>query len=1007
MAIKKTTRINLYKFVDTKMESSSAGGETTAIAKSINVQTQAINSMGSTINGIASVLVDIKKIELHKLKMEEDAKRRSFKPKFDKVKPNAFKKLFQAVKAYKVKGFLESILSFLGSLLKFLIIKPALEWLGDPKNKDKIKKSLETLDKVFKWLTKFLGGQIVATVNDLAALLSEDTDGWTKVKKFTKLWLKFSAAMIGIRFLRNPVKLLRQVKTVGRLLMEKTRFAKFQLNKRKKFLTRTGGRAGKFFLGGFIGGAAIAAFMNWLVNRNKDDQSGTDGEGDSSSTNEDGDIGNSREKDRARSKRDFDQDLTSAIYGALGLETPKAKKEREKKEKQWWNPRNWFGGKKQEQDKKKSEKLPNFLGVLLNIQGANEQAKDLVKTFNKETNELKSNWADADGTEKARIGLGLFNQIKGFLGVESEKIDAITSRADDVLQGTQKAVESGDTNILKTFQELIGREQGGIVKMANGGRSGYIDGPDTGYPVSLDGKKVNFIGHGLEKYDMKGSSAFVTPIDNFATRQDPTLTNRKAIEGKKLGFHTDTFLPKASQGGGFNLFNPMSWFSRGGRESKADQFFRGAYGDRNVQIQGSGLAAQVGRNRQNLNAIMQDLGYSKGGMLRMMEGGGLMTGFDWKKGSAWKPKGEGKQKHGRPYGFPQAYREPQSGGLGILQRMILASGSDDLTMALLARTVMNRKAVLDGGGTGFKAKSSSLYDILMAPGEYPNIQNNKFAQNYTSADLNKAGQAIGLAKNSKLLRERLQEQGIDPHTAMQIVTATTYKQGSLIGKKQLGDMFGKKSQAQYGRYQFSGSNNPLLSKIMPGMNLQKMKGLQGIVGGLMGKDGKDSTAGQLLKAIAGGGDGETPGMMDTLFGMFGMPTKKGGSGGGGKTAGPIGAAFKALMGGKKKPSRKEKDAEQQRMFRERQKQQMIQQGVNQKNAAARETMARAQELTNTTIQAVSKSNEKVMQGISIANQAVQRSAATSQGGGGGSSGGLMGFLKKTGAALLASQKGKS
>ena len=103
---------------------------------------------------------------------------------------------------------------------------------------------------------------------------------------------------------------------------------------------------------------------------------------------------------------------------------------------------------------------------------------------------------------------------------------------------------------------------------------------------------------------------------------------------------------------------------------------------------------------------------------------------------------------------PQTPRDPQSGGLGILQRMILAGGNDQLTMALLARTVMNRKAVLDGGGTGFKAKSSSLYDILMAPGEYPNIQNNKFAQNYTSADLNKAGQAIGLAKNSKLLRER-------------------------------------------------------------------------------------------------------------------------------------------------------------------------------------------------------------------------------------------------------------
>ena len=100
---------------------------------------------------------------------------------------------------------------------------------------------------------------------------------------------------------------------------------------------------------------------------------------------------------------------------------------------------------------------------------------------------------------------------------------------------------------LNFFQRLIGRdkkieeliyflETGKKKEYAQGG---WISGPQSGYPVSLDGYKTDFIGHGTEYVARKGSDAFIVPFDTSATKKDPNLTSKRISEAQSLGFFSE------------------------------------------------------------------------------------------------------------------------------------------------------------------------------------------------------------------------------------------------------------------------------------------------------------------------------------------------------------------------------------------------------------------------------------------------------------------------------------
>lgn len=88
--------------------------------------------------------------------------------------------------------------------------------------------------------------------------------------------------------------------------------------------------------------------------------------------------------------------------------------------------------------------------------------------------------------------------------------------------------------------------QGGKLPEAHGG--GFINGPQSGYKVSLDGgRSTSFIGHGKEYVARKANGgAFVIPLDTPATGRQPHLTNKRINEAKSQGYK----LPGFSQGGG-------------------------------------------------------------------------------------------------------------------------------------------------------------------------------------------------------------------------------------------------------------------------------------------------------------------------------------------------------------------------------------------------------------------------------------------------------------------------
>ena len=100
-----------------------------------------------------------------------------------------------------------------------------------------------------------------------------------------------------------------------------------------------------------------------------------------------------------------------------------------------------------------------------------------------------------------------------------------------------------------------------VLPKAAGG--GWIQGPQSGYPVSLDGgRSVSFIGHGTEWVGYKGfanGGAFVVPFDTPATKSNPGLTTRRMREASSGGYGMPTF----SIGGA--LKNTIPKYSKGGK----------------------------------------------------------------------------------------------------------------------------------------------------------------------------------------------------------------------------------------------------------------------------------------------------------------------------------------------------------------------------------------------------------------------------------------------------------
>lgn len=158
------------------------------------------------------------------------------------------------------------------------------------------------------------------------------------------------------------------------------------------------------------------------------------------------------------------------------------------------------------------------------------------------------------GTGKGRILLGIAGI--GALGIALTSGSKKSGVEEGKTQpdGTLENAGTGDDMLSDDYMEQMGLDEkadGGKVKK-KAARGGWINGPMSGYPVSLDGgRTTSFIGHGTEWVGRRasGGDAFVIPYNTPATAGGRNgLTKLRTQQAKAGGYS----LPGFAQGGVHN-----------------------------------------------------------------------------------------------------------------------------------------------------------------------------------------------------------------------------------------------------------------------------------------------------------------------------------------------------------------------------------------------------------------------------------------------------------------------
>ena len=402
--VKKGAKIDFYKFVDPNAGASTtsranARGGNKELTSVIKQNTRAINSMGRVVNSIGSTVVSIKDVQMKLLKIDEERlKKASFVPRYTTRKKPGPLKGFDSLFKGKIKGFWESILGLASSFLKFFLVLPALKWLSDPENQDKVVLGVKIFAKVLKFLADFTKFSFVNTVEGLYDLLRDDATWMERIGGFVRALTGLGTAWVGISLLANPI-------------------------------------------------GTVTAFKNVLV------------------------------------------------YFATGLKTAALS----------------------------LAKHPLVAGALA-IGALSFASYELVgKKLQK--------------ADEERIDV----QVKK---LEDEGYDA--GQINEILQGGIEDVGGSGSRYTPNFGPNPTAIPGDFDyipnRLSRGGflegfaKGGWISGPQSGYPVSLDGVKPDFIGHGTEYVARKGDDAFIVPFDTPATKGNKGLTEQRMFEAKSLGF---------------------------------------------------------------------------------------------------------------------------------------------------------------------------------------------------------------------------------------------------------------------------------------------------------------------------------------------------------------------------------------------------------------------------------------------------------------------------------------
>ena len=144
-----------------------------------------------------------------------------------------------------------------------------------------------------------------------------------------------------------------------------------------------------------------------------------------------------------------------------------------------------------------------------------------------------------DSLQKQLEGLNAWDKIWGKEGEIKNQLDRL--KDENYTPGETKPTETNNPKPppKKKFFGLFSK--GG--KLPGYAEGGWISGPQSGYPVSLSGGGVDFIGHGTEYVATRasGGDAFVIPFDTPATRGSNGLTSMRMQQAKAGGYNVPGF----------------------------------------------------------------------------------------------------------------------------------------------------------------------------------------------------------------------------------------------------------------------------------------------------------------------------------------------------------------------------------------------------------------------------------------------------------------------------------
>lgn len=211
MAVTKTTKINMYKMVSIQGMRTKNNPSASALVKNV----QAINNIGKTLNSVSLVLKDIKKIELERLDAEKKRRiKESFVPRYGRTTGMGASKFINDFVAKPPPSFWGSLLKIFSGLLKLFVIRPILEWLSNPENKKKVERGLQVLFGALKFLYNLSKSIVGTTINGLYDLLRDDAKWYERLGGLGKVFLALGGLFLGMRWLKNPLRLIKDVRGV-------------------------------------------------------------------------------------------------------------------------------------------------------------------------------------------------------------------------------------------------------------------------------------------------------------------------------------------------------------------------------------------------------------------------------------------------------------------------------------------------------------------------------------------------------------------------------------------------------------------------------------------------------------------------------------------------------------------------------------------------------------------------------------------------------------------------